>query len=209
MISTSHGTNRAAFNAGDWTLFLSLSAIWGASFLFMAMGLDAFHPGLVTLMRVGFGALTIALIPRARKTKIAKEDLGKIVFLGFLWIALPLTLFPIAQQWIDSAVAGMLNGATPIFTALLAAILLRQAPRYVQIVGLLLGFAGMIAIAVPSAGDSATATIGVVLVLIATVCYAVALNMVAPLQHRYGSLAVISRVLWVGALMVVPYGVYG
>jgi drug/metabolite transporter (DMT)-like permease len=209
ILTTSHGSNREAFALLDWGLFTSLSLIWGASFLFMAIGLDAFHPGLVTWLRVGFGAAVMALIPRARKTKIDSQDRSRVGILGLVWIALPLTLFPIAQLWIDSAVAGMLNGATPIFTALLATILLRALPGRLQMAGLAVGFAGMVAIALPSAGAGTTAAIGVIMVLVATVCYAVALNMVAPLQQRYGSLPVIARVQWVAAAAVTPFGIYG
>src|SRR5690606_39579962 len=68
----------------------------------MAIGLDHFHPGLVTFLRVGFGAATLALVPRARHTPIAREDWPRVVVLGVIWIALPLTFFPIAQQWINS-----------------------------------------------------------------------------------------------------------
>jgi drug/metabolite transporter (DMT)-like permease len=210
ILTTSHGTNREAFALLDWGLFASLSLIWGASFLFMAIGLDAFHPGLVTWLRVGFGAVVMALIPRARKTKIAdSRDRSRIGILGLVWVALPLTLFPIAQLWIDSAVAGMLNGATPIFTALLATILLRALPGRLQMAGLAVGFVGIVAIALPSTGSSTTAAIGVIMVLVATVCYAVALNMIAPLQQRYGSLPVIARVMWVAAAAVTPFGIYG
>ncbi len=209
ILRTSHGSNREAFALLDWGLFTSLSLIWGASFLFMAIGLDAFHPGLVTWLRVGFGAAVMALIPRARKTKIDSQDRSRVGILGLVWIALPLTLFPIAQLWIDSAVAGMLNGATPIFTALLATILLRALPGRLQMAGLAVGFAGMVAIALPSAGTGTTAAIGVIMVLVATVGYAVALNMVAPLQQRYGSLPVIARVQWVAAAAVTPFGIYG
>jgi drug/metabolite transporter (DMT)-like permease len=208
-LTTSHGTNREAFSPGDWGLFLSLSLIWGGSFLFMAIGLDAFHPGLVTWLRVGFGALFLAALPQARQTTIPRDDLTKVRSLGVLWIAIPLTLFPIAQQWIDSAVAGMLNGAMPIFTAVVATILLKTLPGRLQVIGLLIGFGGIVAIALPSAGEGNTAAIGVVLVLAATVCYAFAVNMVAPLQQAYGSLAVIARVQWVAALLVTPYGIYG
>jgi drug/metabolite transporter (DMT)-like permease len=208
-LTTSHGTNRDAFGSLDWGLFTYLSLIWGSSFLFMAIGLDAFHPGLVTWLRVGFGAAVMALIPKARKTKIETEDRSRVGTLGLIWIALPLTLFPVAQLWIDSAVAGMLNGATPIFTALLATVLLRALPGRLQIAGLALGLAGIVAIALPSAGTGTTATIGVIMVLVATVCYAVALNMVAPLQQRYGSLPVIARVQWVAAAAVTPFGIYG
>lgn len=209
ILTTSHGTNREAFTALDWGLFLGLALIWGASFLFMAIGLDAFHPGLVTWLRVGFGALTISLLPQARNTRVEREDLTKVRLLGLIWVAIPFTIFPIAQQWIDSAVAGMLNGATPVFTALLATILLRVLPGKLQIVGLLIGFAGIVAIAVPSAESGTTAAIGVALVLVATVCYAIALNMVIPVAQKYGSLPVMARVLGTATLLVTPFGIYG
>ncbi|HEU4320116.1 MAG TPA: DMT family transporter [Acidimicrobiia bacterium] len=209
LISTSHGTNREAFSATDWALFLSLAAIWGSSFLFMAIGLDAFHPGLVTLIRVGLGASFLALIPRTRSVSIDREDWPKIALLSVIWVALPFTLFPIAQQWIDSAIAGMLNGATPIFTALIATALLRSLPGPLQMTGLLLGFAGIVAIALPSAGGDTTAAIGVILIVLATMGYAVSLNMVPPLQQKYGSLPVTARVLWLAAPMVMPYGLVG
>ena len=209
MFSTSHGTNREAFTATDWTLFVSLALIWGSSFLFIAIGLDDFHPGLVTLLRVGLGAAFLALIPRTRVIKIDREDRFKVSVIAAIWVAIPFTLFPIAQQWIDSAVAGMLNGSTPIFTALLATVLLRSLPGPLQIAGLVVGFVGILAIALPSAGTGTTAAIGVVLVVLATVCYAVSLNLVTPLQQKYGSLPLMARILSLATLMVAPFGLVG
>lgn len=207
--SSSHGTNRDAFAASDWALFVSLALIWGSSFLFIAIGLDAFHPGLVTLLRVGLGAGFLALIPRTRAIKIDREDRGRVTLLALIWVAIPFTLFPIAQQWIDSAVAGMLNGATPIFTALLATLIFRSSPGPLQIAGLGVGFVGILAIALPSAGDGTTAAIGVVLVVVATMGYAISLNMVPTLQQKYGSLPLMARILSVATLMVAPFGLVG
>jgi drug/metabolite transporter (DMT)-like permease len=209
LLTTSHGTNREAFSAGDWARFIAVSGIWGASFLFIAIGLDAFHPGLVTWLRVGFGAAFMATLAKARNTRISRQDLPRIGLLGLIWVAIPLTLFPIAQQWIDSAVAGMLNGAMPMFTAIVASLLLRQLPGRLQMVGLVVGLAGILAIALPSAESRSTAALGVTLVLIATVCYGVATNIVVPLQQKYGSIPVLARVLWVALLLVTPYGIYG
>jgi drug/metabolite transporter (DMT)-like permease len=209
LITTSHGTNREAFSARDWARFVSIGLIWGASFLFIEVGLEAFHPGLVTWMRVGFGALFMAALPKARSTHIERADRPRIALLSVVWVAIPLTLFPIAQLWIDSAVAGMLNGAVPIFTAIIASILLQQLPGRLQIVGLLVGFAGIVAIALPSAETGQTAALGVTLVLVATVCYGFATNIVTPLQQSYGSIPVMARMLWMGVILVAPYGVYG
>jgi drug/metabolite transporter (DMT)-like permease len=209
MLTTSHGTNREAFTPRDWGLFVSLALIWGSSFLFMAIGLDAFHPGLVTMLRVAFGASFLALIPRARATKIERSDLPTILVLAAIWVAIPFTLFPIAQQWIDSSIAGMLNGATPIFTAVIATILHRALPGPLQVTGLVLGFAGILAIALPSAGGGTTAVIGVALIVLATLGYAVSLNMVPPLQRKYGSLPLMARIEWIALPMVVPFGLVG
>ena len=209
VLTTSHGTNRNAFSGLDWVLFMALSGIWGASFLFMAIGLDAFHPGLVTWLRVGFGALFMLALPKARATEVLPEDHRRVQLLALIWIALPLTLFPIAQQWVDSAVAGMLNGAMPIFTAIVASLLLVQLPGRLQMAGLAVGFVGIVAIALPSVKTGSSGALGVGLVLLATVGYAFATNIVAPLQQRYGSLAVMARVQWMAAALVTPYGIYG
>jgi drug/metabolite transporter (DMT)-like permease len=209
LITTSHGTNREAFGAGDWVRFVSVSLIWGSSFLFIAIGLDSFHPGLVTWLRVGFGAIFMAALSQTRRVRIAPDDRGRIILLAFTWVAIPLSLFPIAQQWIDSSVAGMLNGATPIFTAVIASILLRHLPGGLQVIGLVVGFVGIVAIAMPSAESGQTAALGVVLVLLATVCYGLSFNLVAPLQQRYGTAPVMARVLWIAALLLAPYGIFG
>lgn len=209
LVSTSHGTNRDSFTPTDWGLFLSLGLLWGSSFLFIAIGLDAFHPGVVTLLRVGLGAGFLALIPKARAIRIDREDWARVVFLAATWVAIPFTLFPIAQQWIDSAVAGMLNGSTPIFTALIATFLLKSLPGRLQMTGLVVGFGGILAIALPSAESGSTAAIGVVLVVLATVGYAISLNVVTPLQQKYGSLPLMARILAVATVMVLPFGLFG
>ncbi len=209
VLTTSHGTNREAFSGSDWGLFAGLSAIWGSSFLFMAIGLDAFHPGLVTLLRVGFGAMVMFVVSRSRPTTFPREDWPALATLALVWIAIPMTIFPIAQQWIDSGVAGMLNGATPIFTAIISAIILRQLPGKLQLAGLVIGFTGVIAIALPSSGNQPTAALGVLLVLVATVSYAFSSNIVAPLQQRHGALAIMARLQWLGVILVLPYGLYG
>jgi drug/metabolite transporter (DMT)-like permease len=207
ILTTSEGVNRDAFSAFDWTLFVSVSLIWGSSFLLMAIGLEAFEPGLITLLRVGLGAGALWLVPKARATRIERADWPRLVALSFLWVAIPFTLFPIAQQYINSAIAGMLNGAMPIFAAVVAAILLRRLPRGATIAGLIIGFLGVIAISAPSIGQGSAETLGVILVVLATVCYGISVNIAAPIQQQYGSIPVMARMLALATLWTAPLGI--
>ena len=66
ILSTAHGTHRGSFAAVDWLLFVAVGMIWGSSFLFMAIGLEAFRPGLVTWLRILFGAALLWMLPGVR-----------------------------------------------------------------------------------------------------------------------------------------------
>lgn len=209
LLSTSEGLNREAFSGLDWVLFWSISLIWGSSFLLMAIGLEAFEPGLITLLRVGLGAAALWLVPRARSTRIERDDWPRVIALSFLWVAIPFTLFPIAQQHINSAVTGMLNGATPIFTAVIAVAMLGRLPAQRTIVGLAMGFLGVVAIGAPSFGEGGSEALGVVLIVLATVCYGLSINVAAPIQQKYGSIPLMARMLALATIWTAPYGLVG
>ncbi len=208
ILSTSSGTNREAFTPLDWTLFISIGLIWGSSFLLMDIGLEAFHPGLITWMRVGLGAAVLSLLPRARR-RIEPYDRPRLIALSFVWVAIPFTLFPIAQQYINSAVAGMLNGAMPIFAAVIATLLLRKTPHGAVLIGLILGFVGVAAISLSSGAEGSSEALGVALVLLATLCYGLAVNIAAPITQQYGSLAVNAQMLAYATIWTAPFGVTG
>jgi drug/metabolite transporter (DMT)-like permease len=208
VLSTSVGTHRGAFTALDWALFGSIGLIWGSSFLLIAIGLDAFDPGLITWLRVLFGAAVLWIVPASR-TRIAHEDRARLVALSFLWVAVPFTLFPLAQQWISSGLTGLLNGSLPIFATTTGAVMLRRLPGRAQTIGLIAGFAGVAAIAAPSLAEGSNEALGVVLVLLAVVCYGVAINIAAPLTQRYGSLPVMARMLALAVVWTAPLGLVG
>lgn len=208
VLSTSVGTHRGAFTALDWGLFAAIGGIWGSSFLFIAIGLDSFEPGLITWLRVLFGAATLWLLPASR-TPIAREDRARLVALSFLWVGVPFTLFPLAQQWISSGLTGLLNGSLPIFATTIGALMLHRLPGRAQTIGLIVGFAGVAAIAAPSLAEGSNEALGVVLVLGAVGCYGVAINIAAPLTQRYGSLPVMNRMLALAVLWTAPLGIAG
>ena len=207
VMSTTAGTHLGAFTPLDWFLFLSIGLIWGSSFLLIAIGLDAFSPGLVTWLRVLFGASALWLVPAARRPKVLREDFPRLVAVSVLWIAIPFTLFPLAEQHIASGVTGLINGALPIFAVAFGSIMLRRAPGRAQALGLAVGFLGIVAIALPSMRQGSSETVGVLLALLAVVCYGVAINIVAPLTQRYGSLPVMARVIALAAIWTLPFGI--
>jgi drug/metabolite transporter (DMT)-like permease len=124
-------------------------------------------------------------------------------------MTVPFMLFAIAQQWIDSSLAGMINAAAPLFTALIAAIAVRHLPGRIQAAGLVVGFAGVVAITSPSLGQGESSTLGILLVLLATVLYGCAFNLAGPLQRRNGALPVIWRAQLVALVFLAPLGAAG
>jgi drug/metabolite transporter (DMT)-like permease len=215
LLSTSVGTNLEAFGATEWVLLAAIALIWGTSFLFMAIGLEAFEPGVITLARVGLGALALALVPRARRTRIHHEHWPQVALLGVVWLGVPLLLFPVAQQWIDSSVAGMINAAMPLTTAVWSVALLRRMPGRTQAIGLVVGFLGIVAVSLPEIPVGATATgtahtaLGTGLVFLAIVLYGLAANLAVPLQQRYGALPVLLRAQLAALVVVTPFGLAG
>jgi drug/metabolite transporter (DMT)-like permease len=205
---TAQGTNEGAFAGLDWGLLATCTVIWGSSFFFIELALDAFTPGLVTFLRVGLGALALVLVPAARKP-VSPGDWPRLALLGLIWVAVPFTLFPVAQQWIASSMAGMLNAAMPIFTAVVSIVLARRLPGRWQATGLAIGLVGIVAIGWESLGEGSTTALGVVLVMAAVSCYAVSVNLAVPLQQRYGTLRVMLRVLLVATVLTAPGAVAG
>jgi drug/metabolite transporter (DMT)-like permease len=195
------------FATRDWLMLAGVSLTWGASFLLVDVGLEHFAPVLVAFGRVAFGALALSLMPGARRP-VPRSEWPLIAAMGVTWMAIPFTCFAIAQQWIDSSLAGMINAATPLFVAVVAAGAVRQLPSRVQATGLVVGFAGVVAISLPSIGEGSNA-LGVGLVLLAACLYGIAFNIAAPLQRRHGALPVVWRAQLVAVVLMLPFAVVG
>jgi drug/metabolite transporter (DMT)-like permease len=199
-------TRRTNPALGDLLLIIVPGVIWGASFLFIMQGLRAVGPHGVAFTRIATGFAVLALFPAARRP-IAREAWPRIALLSAVWLAIPLTLFPFAEQRVSSALAGMLNGAMPLFAAGVAAIIARRAPSRGIAAGLAVGLVGVLLIALPNLGAGRTSTVGVTLVLIAIMFYGVAINIARPLQMKYGALPVLVRALGLAAIITAPLGI--
>ena len=88
-VSTADGT-AAAFSPSDWATFSAIGLIWGASFLFIAVGLESLEPGLITSLRVSLGAITLALLPGSQ-IRLQAEDRLRMVALSIVWVGVPFT----------------------------------------------------------------------------------------------------------------------
>jgi drug/metabolite transporter (DMT)-like permease len=189
----------------DWILLIAPGAIWGASFLFIAEGLQSIGPNGLTFVRILVGFATLALFPSTRQP-IPRSDWPGVALLGVVWLAFPLSMFPFAEQRVSSALTGMLNGATPLFTAAIGALLARRAPSRGILVGLAVGSTGAVLVAWPSLQEGRNSTDGVLLILAALVSYGFALNLARPLQQRHGALPVIWRAQAIALLLTAPLG---
>jgi drug/metabolite transporter (DMT)-like permease len=130
-----------------------------------------------------------------------------LVLLATIWMAVPLTMFPFAEERVASSVAGMLNGAIPLFVASVATFVYKRRPSRAQLYGLAVGFVGVVAIALPTLGEGSSSAVGIGLIFIALACYGFALDLAAPLQQQYGSLPVLWNAQLVALVLVVPFAV--
>jgi len=191
----------------DWILLVVHGVIWGASFLFIAEGLQAMEPNGVTFTRILVGFLTLTLFPGSRRP-VRREDWLGVALVGVLWMAFPLSMFPFAERHVSSALTWMLNGAVPLFVAIVAAGIARRWPSRGIALGLAVGLAGGVLMALPGLGQGRSTALGVLLILAALVSYGFALNVAQPVQRRNGALPVIWRAQAV-ALVLTAVSVIG
>ena len=182
--------------------------MWGSSFLLIAIGVEHLDPGVVAAGRLLCGVLVLLAFPASR-VLIPRAEWGRIALLGVIWMALPFLLFPVAEQWVDSSIAGVVNSALPIFAAVVTLILLRRPPRRILAVGLVVGLAGVVVVSGPTLSGGGQEAFGIALLVIAVMSYGVAVNLAIPLQHRYGALPMVLHMEIAGLMIVAPFAVVG
>jgi drug/metabolite transporter (DMT)-like permease len=154
--------------------FVALCLIWGASFLFIKLGLETLAPLQIALGRMAAGTLVLLAVMRARNESLPKAPRiwAHMFVAAGLFCFVPFTLFGYAEQRIPSAVAAIGNATVPLFTLLVALVALpeeRPTPR--RGLGLALGFAGVVVVVAPWRGIAWGDLVGMLLVLVAAACY--------------------------------------
>lgn len=204
-VSPAASATRSVSVALDWTLLLLPGLIWGASYLFIAEALEALAPNGVTFARLLLGFVTLSFFPGVRRP-IARGDWAGVFWLGVLWYAFPMTLFPYAQQHVSSALAGMMNGITPMIAVVAASVWSRQWPLRGVVLGLLVVFSGAVLMALPGLREGGSEARGVILIVAAMASYGIALNVSRPLEQSSGALPTIWRALAIAVALTAPLG---
>lgn len=207
-IRTADGTNTGAFATGDWALVILIASIWGSSFLFVAIGLDSLEPGVVAFGRIALGAAALWILPPARR-RIERADWPAVVVVGIAGNAGPALLLAVAQQWVESSVAGMMNAASPLAILAVGIAITGRSPGGRQVAGLLVGFGGVLVMAFPNLVGAHAQPLGIGLLLLTTLGYGISNNVLVPLAQRYGAIAVIARAQLAGAVLLAPVGLVG
>lgn len=133
----------------------------------------------VGAMRVAISALCFLPIFLARIKKFQKDKLKYYLIVAFCGSGIPAFLYPIAQTHIDSAVAGILNALTPLFTLILSVVVFGNVFKRNYLYGIIVGFVGVLLLALPDLQNSSLGNlIFYLLILLATLCYATSVNTV-------------------------------
>lgn len=186
-----------------------VAAMWGSSFLWIAIAIDHVDNGVVPMVRCAFGALVLAMFPAARR-RLDRQDWPRFVLMSALWMAIPFLLYPIAERTVSSSITGMINGGLPVVTAVVTAFWVRRAPSVFRMAAVLIGFSGIAVISIASVDEGTSADVkGVVLLGIALLCYAVAANIAQPMYPKYGSLAPMLWITIIATVLSLPYGLFG
>jgi drug/metabolite transporter (DMT)-like permease len=160
-----------------WLLFLA--ALWGPSFLFIKVAVGEIPPFTLMLGRVGIAGILLYLILLAQGRQLLPfgPKWGHLAVMALVQNAIPFVLFGWGEQYIDSGLAAILNGTTPLFTLILAHLFTsddRLTP--IKAIGTLIGFGGLLVLIGPSllAGVRAS-TWGLLAVTGASASYGVAI----------------------------------
>jgi drug/metabolite transporter (DMT)-like permease len=160
-----------------WIIFLLLGAIWSSSFMWIKIAVQEISPTMLVAFRALFGLLfcvVVIVIQRAQWPRTFKSWFP-LLLLGVTNIAIPFFLISWGEQYIDSAVASILDATVPLFTILIAHYLLQDDKiTYPKLIGLLIGFAGVIVLMSKDLLNSSTNSIlGQAAVILASIFYAV------------------------------------
>jgi drug/metabolite transporter (DMT)-like permease len=185
----------------NWILFILLSIIWGSSFILMKkglLGLSAFQVASVRIVAAGVFLLPIAI--RSFKT-IPSKKMGIVFLSGTFGSLLPAYLFCVAEQKIESSLAGSLNSLTPIFAIITGYAFFKNKPSFNKLIGILIAALGCWLLYFSRAKSSEGTNLSYVLwIMLATLFYGFNVNMVQRYLKEIPSLHIVSVAMLLNAI---------
>ena len=185
----------------NWLLFTILSLIWGSSFLLMKIGLEHLSPYEVAALRILSAG--IVLIPFAYKAfkQIPSNKVGLILLSGLMGSFFPAFLFCVAETKLDSSLTGMLNSLTPLCAVIIGTLFFRLKTTVKKVAGIFIGLVGLFFLVSPNGQLHIGNSHYVLLVILATILYAVNANFVSRSLAGLGSLNIASIAF---SLLIIP-----
>ena len=174
-----------------WIYLLLLSLIWGSSYILIKKGLIGFNPIQLGSIRIVITTM-ILLIFGWKELKFISFDSWKwIIFTGYFGSFFPSYLFAFAETEIDSAVAAVLNGMTPLFTLLLGVFIFNSVFKWNKIFGVILGLLGTLVLVKNEFSSSEGSESGyAILIIFATLCYAINVSVIKYKLHGVSSVGI-------------------
>jgi drug/metabolite transporter (DMT)-like permease len=132
----------------EYVVLFSLALIWGASFLFIKLGVKEMSPATLVSLRLAGAVLTLCVIVAVRPALLAKwhRYLGLAVFVAIFNVIIPYLLISWGETRIFSGTASILNATTPLFSTLLASVWIgigREPLSWRKMLGIIIGFVGV------------------------------------------------------------------
>ena len=164
-------------------LLMLLSAIWGASFLFIKIGVSGMPPLSFAMLRVFIGSIVLLLIIRAKRQRLPTDPRvwAHFAVMGMLGILVPFSAISWGTQYIESGVSAILNATMPLFTFILATVWGDEQLSFERALGLLMGLGGIVVLTWPQlqggvqAGLLQASLLGELAVVLASLSYAIAI----------------------------------
>jgi len=162
-----------------WPVQLLLVAlIWGASFMFIKVELDAgIAPVHIALLRCVFGAAALFVILAVTRDRLPRDRglYGHLLLIAALMNAAPFVLFAYGETEVSSLLAGILNALTPLITLLFSLVVLPdEPPTAAKVAGIAVGFAGVLVVLAPWEGLGGGSLVGALACIGAATCYGLA-----------------------------------
>ncbi|KQR95203.1 multidrug DMT transporter permease [Chryseobacterium sp. Leaf180] len=156
-----------------WLLLISLSLIWGSSFILIKKSLLHFSPYQVGALRVLIAGIILMPVAIKNYKLFPRKQLKWLILAAFTGNFFPMFLFPIAETEVSSSIAGIVNSMMPIFVIIVGSLIWKFQTTRRQMIGVLISFVGVCILAFGGNGENAFKILPILILLTATFCYAV------------------------------------